>query len=205
MAMTLRCRTCGAIIPGRYPVFLLTLALAFITVIMMLIIPPQTIIVPVFMKFRFFIGFINLIDTPFPILIMALTTTGLKNGLYIFMFRQFFKNVPNELNEAASIDGCGVYRTFFKIMMPTAIPMLTTVFLLSFSWQWTDILYNSLFYKSTLLLSNVVSTVSTGELQALAGNLTNVAALLAVLPLALLYIFAQRAFVESIDRAGIVG
>lgn len=177
----------------------------FFFVILMLVVPPQTILVPLFTKFRFFLGSINLIDTPLPMLIMGLTCTGFKNGLYVFLFRQFFRNVPTELNEAASLDGYGPYRTFLHIMIPTAVPMLTTVFLLSFSWQWTDTLYNSLFFKNTPLLANTVSAVAAGELRAVAGNLTNAAALLAVLPLALVYIFAQKAFVGSIDRAGLVG
>lgn len=177
----------------------------FFFVILMLVVPPQTILVPLFTKFRFFLGSINLIDTPLPMLIMGLTCTGFKNGLYVFLFRQFFRNVPTELNEAASLDGYGPYRTFLHIMIPTAVPMLTTVFLLSFSWQWTDTLYNSLFFKNTPLLANTVSAVAAGELRAVAGDLTNAAALLAVLPLALVYIFAQKAFVGSIDRAGLVG
>lgn len=103
----------------------------FFFVILMLIIPPQTIIVPMFIKFRY----LQILDTPFPLVVMSLTMTGFKNGLYIFMFRQFFRGVPKELNEAANIDGCGVFRTFFTIMLPSATSMLTTIFLLSFSWQ----------------------------------------------------------------------
>ena len=174
-------------------------------VILMLIVPPQTILVPLFVKFRMFLGFINLIDTPWPTFIMAATATGFKNGLYIFLTRQFFINMPKELNEAATIDGCGVYKTFARIMLPSAASILTTVFLLSFSWQWTDTLYNGLFFKDTLVLSNVIQAVGVGESMAVSGNLQNIAAILAILPLALLYIFAQRFFVESIDNAGIVG
>lgn len=177
----------------------------FAMVILMLIVPPQTILVPLFVKFRMFLGFINLIDTPWPTFIMAATATGFKNGLYIFLTRQFFINMPKELNEAATIDGCGVYKTFARIMLPSAASILTTVFLLSFSWQWTDTLYNGLFFKDTLVLSNVIQAVGVGESMAVSGNLQNIAAILAILPLALLYVFAQRFFVESIDNAGIVG
>ena len=136
---------------------------------------------------------------------MAATGTGFKAGLYIFLSRQFFMNMPKELNEAAAIDGCGVYQTFFRIMLPSARSILTTVFLLSFSWQWTDTLYNGLFFQDTAILSNVINRVGIGESMAVSGNLQNVAAILAIAPLAILYIFAQRSFVESIDNAGIVG
>ncbi len=179
--------------------------LLFAMVILMLIIPPQTILVPLFVRFKTFFGFINLIDTPWPTFLMAATGTGFKNGLYIFLTRQFFINMPKELNEAAAIDGCGVYKTFFRIMLPSATTILTTVFLLSFSWQWTDTLYNGLFFQDTNILSNAINKVGVGAQMAIAGNLQNIGALWVVLPLAVLYIFAQRAFVESIDNAGIVG
>ncbi len=179
--------------------------LLFAMVILMLIIPPQIILVPLFVRFKMFLGFINLIDTPWPTFIMAATGTGFKNGLYIFLTRQFFINMPKELNEAAAIDGCGVYKTFFKIMLPSATTILTTVFLLSFSWQWTDTLYNGLFFQDTNILSNAINKVGVGAPMAVSGNLQNIGALWVILPLAILYIFAQRAFVESIDNAGIVG
>lgn len=82
---------------------------------------------------------------------------GYKNGLFIFLFRQFFRNIPHELDEAAAIDGCGPFKTFFHIMLPTAGTMITTVFLLSFSWQWTDTYYNGLFFKGFSVLPTVIN------------------------------------------------
>ena len=182
-------------------------AIIFGAVILMLVIPPQTIVVPLYMKFRNFLGQPdwNLIGSPFPVLIMSLTAMGYKNGLFIFLFRQFFRNVPRELDEAAAIDGCGPYKTFWHIMLPTAGSMMTTVFLLSFSWQWTDTFYNGLFFKEQAVLPTVINMAGIGESQIMSANMTNVAAILAILPLAIIYIFAQRFFVESIENSGIVG
>ena len=182
-------------------------AIIFGAVILMLVIPPQTIMVPLYMKFRNFLWSSdpNLINTPFPILIMSLTGLGYKNGLFIFLFRQFFRNIPRELDEAAAIDGCGPYKTFARIMFPTAGSMMTTVFLLSFSWQWTDTYYNGLFFKEQALLPTVINMAGMGETQIMSANMTNVAAILAIIPLAIIYIFAQRFFVESIENSGIVG
>ena len=179
--------------------------LLFGLVIMMLLIPPQVILVPVFIRFKNFLGFINLIDTPWPTFIMAMTGTGFKSGLFIFLTRQVFMNIPKELNEAAAIDGCGVFKTFYKIMLPSATTILTTVFLLSFSWQWTDTLYSGLFFQDTDILSTVVNKVGIGESVVLSGNLQNIGAILVILPLAILYAFAQKNFVESIDNSGITG
>ena len=180
-------------------------ALIFGMVILMLVIPPQTILVPLYLKFRNFLGFINLIDTPYPLLIMSATAMGYKNGLFIFLFRQFFRNIPHELDEAAAIDGCGPFKTFFHIMLPTAGTMITTVFLLSFSWQWTDTYYNGLFFKGFSVLPTVINLAQMGETQIMGANMVNVAAILAILPLAVLYIFAQKFFVESIENSGLVG
>ena len=100
-------------------------------VILTILIPPQVILVPLFLKFRFFDIFglfslftgrtINMIDSVAPMTILSLTGFGLKNGLYIFVMRQFFKGVPEELEEAALIDGYGIFRSYLKIVMPISV------------------------------------------------------------------------------------
>ncbi len=179
--------------------------LLFCGVIFTLIVPPQTVIIPLFLRFRFFAGFINLLDTPFPVLILALTGLSLKNGLYIFMLRQFYRNMPKELEEAAYLDGCGAFNTYFRVMLPSARTMLITVFLLSLAWGWTDTVYNPLFFPNVQLFSNMIRQVGSGEVPIMSANMVNLAALLAIAPLALIYIVAQKFFVQSVERAGIVG
>lgn len=182
--------------------------LFFFLVILTLIVPSETIIIPLVIQFKSFLGIknFNLIDTPFPQLIMGLTALGFKNGLYIFMFRQFFKNIPKELEEASYLDGCGTLKTYFIIMFPSANSILVTVFLLSFSWQWTDTVYTSVFFKDTPILPNLINGLGMGsEMPIILSNYMNIGALLAILPIALLFIAAQRLFVQSIDRTGIVG
>lgn len=180
----------------------------FAAVIATLIIPPQTIIIPIFLRFRFFLGLnaLNLIDTPFPMFIMALTGMGLKNGLYIFLFRQLFRNMPKELEEAAYLDGCGTFQTYFRVMVPGAGSMFLTVFLLAFSWQWTDTVYNGLFFSDGFpVLANLVLDVGSGETGAMSSNYIGIASLLTILPVGIIYAFTQKFFVQSIDRSGIVG
>ena len=82
---------------------------------------------------------------------MSLTCMGLKNGLYIYMMRQYFKGIPTSLEEAAYVDGCGTFHTFVKIMLPDAMPTIASCFLFSFVWQWTDIFYTRLFLPSTAM------------------------------------------------------
>ena len=179
--------------------------LLFFCVILTLIVPPQTVIIPLFLRFRLFAGFLNLLDTPFPVLILALTGLSLKNGLYIFMLRQFYRNMPKELEEAAYLDGCGAFNTYFRVMLPSAKTMLITVFLLSLAWGWTDTTYNPLFLPNVQLFSNMIQLVGSGEVPIMSANMVNLAALVAIAPLALVYIVLQKFFVQSVERAGIVG
>lgn len=203
--------------------------LLFGCVIFSLIVPPQIVMLPMFMKFRFFDIFsifktitgssLNLIDTPWPMLIQAVTCTGFKNGLYIYMLRQFFKGLPKELEEAAFVDGCGKFRTFIQIMVPSSLPMMVTVFLFGFVWQWTDSFYTNMYIPKASLLANKLNSLATvmhQQYSSMGGNMNfvspgfasqmnNTGSLLVILPLILLYLVCQKYFVEGIERSGIVG
>lgn len=203
--------------------------LLFACVIFTLIVPPQVIMLPLFMKYRFFDIFgifeavtgntVNLIDTYWPFFIQACTTMGVRNGLYIYMLRQFFKGMPKELEEAAYVDGCGKLRTFVQIMMPSAIPMMVTVFLFGFVWQWTDSFYTSLYLNQTQVMSTALSSLAVNvysQYEGYGGTMSfispgyvsminNTGTVLAIIPLVLLYVICQRYFVEGIERSGIVG
>lgn len=202
----------------------------FALVIVALVVPPQTIMIPLFLHFRFFDVFglinkisgkpLNLLDTYWPFVLMSATGMGLKSGLYIYMLRQYFRGAPKELEEAAYVDGASPFRTFFEIMLPGAVPMMVTVFLFSFVWQWTDTFYSSLFLEKLWVLPNALSSLaatishsySSAKLgvmvylsPAYTSMLNNAGSILVIIPLALIYIFAQRYFVESIERSGITG
>lgn len=203
--------------------------LLFACVIFTLIVPPQVIMLPLFMKYRFFDIFgifkavtgstVNLIDTYWPFFIQACTTMGMRNGLYIYMLRQFFKGMPKELEEAAYVDGCGKLRTFVQIMLPSAVPMMVTVFLFGFVWQWTDSFYTSLYLNQTKVVSTALSSLAVNvysQYEGYGGTMSfispgfvsminNTGTVLTIIPLVLLYIICQKYFVEGIERSGIVG
>lgn len=148
---------------------------------------------------------------------MSAGCMGLKNGLYIYMIRQFFRNIPKELEEAAYVDGCGMLKTFIRIMLPEAKPILTSCFLFSFVWQWTDGFYSKMFLGNTKLLSTSLARLSDSlgaYIQRITGSATTVAVaynnciiatgtLMIIMPLIILYLFAQRGFVESLSSTGI--
>ena len=114
----------------------------FACVILVILIPPQTIASSLHLHFRFFDflgivklvhgGTLNLRGSVIPYYLMSAGCMGLKNGLYIFMIRQFFRNIPMDLEEAAYVDGCGMLRTFTRVMLPQTKPIVTSCFLFAF-------------------------------------------------------------------------
>ncbi|RAP78022.1 carbohydrate ABC transporter permease [Paenibacillus montanisoli] len=191
----------------------------FILVIFTIVVPPQTIMIPLYLTYRYFDLFgliqlftgkkgLNLIDTFWPFIISAGTAMGLKNGLYIYIFRQFFRGIPKEVEEAALVDGAGVLRTFFRIMLPNAVPAIITVLLFSFVWQWNDSYYVSLFLKQVKVLSTSLMDMGVGLKEpdpVYTSMLLNTGVLLTIAPLLVMYLFVQRYFVESVERTGITG
>lgn len=203
--------------------------LLFALVIITMIVPPQVIMLPLFLNFRFFdfMGLVtaitgkpaNLIDTFWPFFIQAISCTGFKNGLYIYMLRQFFKGMPKELEEAAFVDGSGKLRTFVQIMLPSAVPMMVTVFLFGFVWQWTDSFYSSLYLNNVKIIPNALTTLLYNvavQYESFGGDMNfispgfssminNTGVVLTIIPLVALYVACQKSFIEGIERSGIVG
>jgi multiple sugar transport system permease protein len=107
------------------------------------------------------------------------------------------------------MDGCNIFRTYFKIVLPISIPMMTTVFLLAFSWQWTDTFYTNLFLKADSVLSTAIFTMSGIAQQNQSvfykTAIINTAVILAILPLIIIYLFGQKKLVAGIERSGITG
>ena len=152
-------------------------------------------------------------DSYWPLAILSFCGLAFKNGLYIYLMRQFFKGVPDELEESAYVDGSGVFRTFFSIILPLSVPMMITIFLFAFSWQWTDEFYTKLFFSDVggvalmpgvVAIPNSLKTSYAG--QTLYYNvINNTAGMMVIAPLIILYLFCQRYLVQGIERSGLVG
>ena len=195
-------------------------------VVLLIIVPPQTIQTALYATFSRFDIFgiikattgttINIRSSIWPYIMMSLTCMGLKNGLFIYMLRQYFKSVPESLEEAAYVDGCGTMHTFVKIMLPDAVPTIASCFLFSFVWQWTDLFYSRNFLSGFNLYSIQMSTMvsrmgryfaTDGQQAIVVPNgrqlqLITIAVLICCLPLIVLYCFTQRTFVESLAMTG---
>ena len=206
----------------------------FFCVMLIIVVPPHTIMSSLYLNFSYFDLFgllrlftgesINLLNSVAGYWLLSATGMGLKSGLYIFILRQYFRGMPKELEEAAYVDGCGRFKTFIKIMLPDAAPMLTSCFLFSFVWQWTDSFFTPLFLRNYNMLSSNLGRIGEAISQwwgreNLVGDTTGLASfgapmgfvqaniatgmLLCLAPVIILYLVAQRAFVESLSQTGI--
>ena len=200
----------------------------FAAVILVIIVPPQTISSSLYLHFRYFDvlgifakltgGPINIKNSSLPYLILSATAMGLKNGLYIFMIRQYFKSVPVSLEEAAYVDGASTFTTFIKVMLPQAVPILVSCFLFAFVWQWTDVFYTRLFLPTanthylSIRLSGLAESLRTYASTRMGISappvgfvmqIISTGVLIVIAPLLLLYLFAQRWFIESISATGL--
>jgi multiple sugar transport system permease protein len=196
----------------------------FACVIIMIVIPSHTVMLPLYTTFQDFNLFglvslfnggrsINLLSTPAPMIIMSLFGCGLRAGLYIYIFNQFFRALPKEIEEAASIDGAGSFYTYLFIMMPNAKPSIITVTIFSIVWQYNDTFFSNLFMVSQeIVLSKRIASLlpniqnldrvfdpSIATLYLYAGIV------LVIIPVILLYILLQKQFIEGVERSGIVG
>ncbi len=210
--------------------------LLFLIVIATVLIPPQTLSVSRYLYFMNFDIFgiiktingksLNLLNTRYSLYLMTALGMGINSGLFIYIFRQFFRNIPHELDESAQVDGASVFRTFWSVMLPNARPAMLTVGLFAFVWQ-----YNDIYYVRLLQISNDLELISPrlanalgflpdalirfGVLDLIGGDVSknpyfgalvsNIAALITMLPLLVIFIFLQKYFVEGIERTGIVG
>lgn len=191
---------------------------AFLCVILTIIVPPQTLLITQYLQYADFLGTgLNLLSTPWVIILPALFGCGIRNGLFIFIFRQFFLGLPKDLEEAAWVDGCNPLRTFVSIIIPSSGSGIVTVTLFSFVWHWNDYYYSAMLYDSeNKALVPMMKSISSSLLTAIgnggadgtaisARGVMGAAGLLIIIVPLVLYIFLQRYFVESIERTGIVG
>lgn len=187
--------------PGREKLFML--------VLFAMIVPPHAIIIQLFILVSSspWLG----LENYRPFLIPSAFGMGLRGALFVFIYRQFFRGMPWELEDAAMIDGAGPIRIFLNVFLPLAQPAILVVFLFSFVWHWNDSLEPSIYLSRPPLfflpqrLSVVESALSNMQLRGMWGTGTIMAAtLLVILPILLLYVFTQRYFVESIERTGLI-
>lgn len=191
-------------------------------VVVMIVIPAHTIMLPLYMTFKSFdpFGLVTLLKgspglmgTVVPMYLMTVLGCGVRSGIYIYIFNQFFRGLPKEIEEAALVDGAGVWYTYFRIMLMNAMPSVITVTVFSIVWQFNDTFYAKLF----LISEDVVISKRISGLQALIANQDKIldvtiqelylhaGVILIILPVIIIYCILQKYFIEGVERSGIVG
>lgn len=205
--------------------------LLFYILLFTIVVPVQTYMIPQYVGFthfnffgvlalpaKFGMDLPNFANTLIPMYIMAAFGMGIRSGLYIFIMRQFFKGLPVELEEAALMDGCGPFKTLIKVMLPNVIPALVTILVFSVVWYWNDYYVSASYLTKNFplsvnltMLNDLVeqagqdAKISSLDLWLLKDSVLACGCILVLLPLVIMYIFAQKQFTESIERTGIVG
>jgi len=158
----------------------------------------------------------NLIDTPWVFYLPAITGVGIKGGLFIYIFTQFFKGLPKELEEAAWIDGAGSWKTFLRIIIPSSGAAAITVLIFSIVWHWNDYYLAQMYLSDNQTLSVVLGSLNEDTIVNILGvgldlarmnfvSIVFAACLLGIAPMIVFYLIIQRKFIASVANSGIVG
>ena len=181
----------------------------FALVLFTIVVPPQTTLVPQFMLYTD----LKWTNTYLPLIVPPFLSYGVRGGILLIVFRQFFRGLPYELEDAAHVDGAGPFRIFWQIMLPLAQPAILVVMLFSMVWTWNDnftpwlVLRDNTLYTLTQrmeIFNSLLNNFSGSTYTNLEENTFMAGVTLTVLPLLLIYLFAQRYFTQSIDRTGLV-
>lgn len=199
--------------------------------ILVIFIPDIIMVIPRIINFRYmdFMGILglvknlggpdlrpNLTDTVLTFYLPSIFGVGLKGGIFMFIYMQFFKGLPQELEEAAWIDGAGPFTTFLRIILPSSGVVLLTVAIFSIIWHWNDWLLAMMYTNENRTLAvqvydigRVIQRWASAESlkldQSLMQGAPLAACLMFIAPPVALYLFLQKYFIQSIDRVGIVG
>ena len=171
-------------------------SILFMVMLSTMMLPAQVTMIPVFVLFRM----LGLIDTFWPLVIPM----WLASPFFVFMFRQFFAQIPEELMEAARIDGAGNWTIYWRLMMPLCGPVIAIVSIYTFLAAWNDFLAPLIYLNSP---GNRTLTLALNTFRGQYGNsdahLMMAAAVVCMLPCIILFFAMQKYFVESVAMSGL--
>jgi multiple sugar transport system permease protein len=175
--------------PGRNILFGLTLATLFL--------PYQVTLIPLFLVFRT----LGWVGTPLPLIVPH----WLGGAFYIFLLRQFFMTIPQELTDAARIDGASEFRIYWNIMLPLAKPALATVIVFEFLRAWRDFLGPLIYLNRKELYTLSLGLQQFRSEFDVEWAMLMAASVLITFPVIIVFFFAQRTFIRGITLTGIKG
>lgn len=173
--------------------------LLFILLLSTMMLPGQVTMIPVYILFKN-LGWLN---TFLPLIVPSWFGGGAFN---IFLFRQFFLTIPKEFDDAAKVDGAGYFTIFWKIILPLSKPVLITITIFSIIYHWNDFL-NPLIYLDKIEKFTIAIGLRyfQDNYQATYINLMMAVSLIALLPILILFLVAQRFFIKGIVLSGLKG
>jgi len=168
----------------------------FALIVSTLFVPPVILVIPNYE----IVGRLYWLDT-----LLAIIVPTAASAFGVFFLRQFFAQLPRELEESARLDGANRWQIFFRIVLPLSKPALATLALLSFLTNWNDFLWPVyvLFSPETQTLQAGLSTLQSAN--SVRYDLLMAGAVVASIPVLLLYLIAQRFVIEGVSRSGLKG
>ena len=170
----------------------------FLLVLSTMMLPPQVTMIPTFVLWTL----PGWVDSLKPLIIPSFFGGG---AFFIFLLRQFFLTVPNELEDAARLDGCGSWGIFRHVALPLSKPALTTVALLSFIGHWNDFLGPLIYTQSLEKKTLAVGLTAFRSLHGTEYHLLMAASVAVLLPILVIFFCAQRYFIEGVTMSGVKG
>jgi multiple sugar transport system permease protein len=169
----------------------------FVAVLSTLMLPSQVTLIPLFILFKD-LGWVNTLR---PLIV----PTIFGNAFYIFLLRQFYLTLPIELDEAARLDGCSSLGILFRIIVPLSVPAIATVALFSFIGRWNDFLEPLIYLNDLQKMTIAVGLQFFKGDHASDWNLLMAASTAAVIPIVVVFFFAQKLFIQGIALTGLKG
>jgi len=170
----------------------------FIIVLSTMMLPFQVTMIPLFLIFT---EVLHWGDTFLPLVV----PTFFGSAFDIFLFRQFFKGIPDAITDAARIDGASEFQIFYRIVLPLSKPVLATITIFTFLWAWNDFLGPLLYLNNPEHFTLALGLQDFQGQRNVAWNLLMAAATVFTLPVIILFFFAQRTFIEGIKLSGVKG
>lgn len=170
----------------------------FIIILSGMVVPSQVTVIPLYL----FLEKINWLNTYWALIFPYI---AMQIPFSTFIFRNYFLTLPRELEESATMDGCGVFRTFWNVMLPLALPATATVIIFSFVADWSEFLY-----ATTFMTNPSMMTLPTGLIH-FQGQYTNnwpllfSAIIMIIIPVLIVFMFLQRYFIRGLTAGAVKG
>ncbi|MCB0104695.1 MAG: carbohydrate ABC transporter permease [Caldilineaceae bacterium] len=170
----------------------------FVLVLATMMLPFQVTMIPLYILFT---GTLAWGNTFLPLIV----PTFFGNAFDIFLLRQFFRTIPEELADAARIDGASEFRIFWAIMLPLSKPVLAAITVFTFLWAWNDFTGPLLYLTDPRRFTMALRLQDFQGQHAVSWNLLMAAAAVFTVPIVILFFFAQRTFIQGVKLTGLKG